>query len=524
MTHWKTAARAAQRGGALWKAPVEAIMLDRVVIVGRPNVGKSSIFNMLCGRSLSIVDPTPGVTRDRLRAFAQLSRDRHIELIDTGGYGIEDAQNLTADVERQIALGLAEADLILFVVDAQAGITPLDQRIARMLRSANTGKPILLVANKVDGEGLEPLAVEAHALGFGEPRTVSATTRYRRTLLVEAIEDALKRLDRRYRRDAGSSDRPDEGLRLAVVGKRNSGKSTLINAWAGEERVIVSELEGTTRDSVDVRMEVSGRVLTAIDTAGVRKRKSLADDIEFFSYHRSLRSVRRADVVVLVVDAMAPVSQVDKQLGNEIQKHFKPCIIAINKWDLARDQSTQDDYLEYLDKQLKGLSFAPIAFISAARAEGLTDLLAMAVNLHQQAGHRVGTGELNRTIESIVGQSPPVSKGGKRGRIYYATQLAVHPPTIGFWVNNPDYFDGTFQRFLLNRMRDVLPFSEVPIRLIFRQRQKGRDVAGEERAAIEALTAESDKRESVFQVEPMRWSDVDLEPGPDQPEEESDER
>lgn len=465
-------------------------MLDRIVIVGRPNVGKSSLFNMLCGRSLSIVDPTPGVTRDRLRAFAELAGGRHVEMIDTGGYGIDDAQNLTAEVERQIAMGLAEADLVMFVIDAQAGVTPLDQQIARMLRSADTGKPIMLVANKVDGEGQEPLAFEAMRLGFGEPETVSATTRYRRTLLSEAIEDRLRRLDREHRSGSAGGERPEEGLRLAVVGKRNSGKSTLINGWAGEPRVIVSELEGTTRDSVDVRMEIGGRLITAIDTAGVRKRKSLQDDIEFFSYHRSLRSVRRADVVVLVLDAMAPVSQVDKQLSNEIQKHFKPCVIAVNKWDLASEKSNQEAYLDYVDRQLKGLNYCPIAFISAVKSEGLTDVLAMAANLHEQAGHRVTTGELNRIIEEIMETSNPVSKAGKRGRIYYATQISVHPPTIALWVNNPDLFDSNFQRFLLNRFRDVLPFSEVPIRLLIRQRQKIRGVTAEEQAKAEMPTLE----------------------------------
>ncbi len=479
-------------------------MPPKVAIVGRPNVGKSSLFNMLCGKRVSIVDAMPGVTRDRLTALVDLSGARPtvisdddqlepleseddipnpdaepdgqdgeprrlIELTDTGGHGIEDAQQLTAEVERQIAMALAEADLVLFVVDAQGGILPLDEQVARLLRHGGRHTPVLLVANKVDGESLENLAFEAMTLGFGEPIPVSATTRYQQRLLVEAMVEAID-WDAAAARGADDTDAAAVGVKLAIVGKRNAGKSTLVNALAGDERVIVSELEGTTRDSVDVRFEMEGHVFTAIDTAGVRKRKSMQEDVEYYSYHRALRSIRRADVVLMLIDATVPVSQVDKQLTRELLRHHKPTVIVINKWDLVEEKLTTEDYLDYLDEAVAGLTFAPLVFISAKSGEGLREVVGMAMNLHEQAGHRVTTGELNRIVERIVTEHAPPSKLGKRLKVYYVSQVGTRPPRIGLWVNNPDLFTATYQRYMLNRFRELLPFSEVPIELVIRPR------------------------------------------------------
>ncbi len=461
-------------------------MIPRVAIVGRPNVGKSSLFNMFCGRDISIVEPSPGVTRDRVSAFVDVPapggtrkrpRSRTIELVDTGGHGIEDVQDLTAEVERQIAVALAEANLVVMVVDVQAGITPLDRKVARLLRSGDSPAPVLLVANKVDSPELESAVFEAMELGLGEPLPVSATSRLGSAVVLETIGEMLE--SALPIETGGEQETADRGLHVAIVGKRNAGKSTLVNALAGMERVIVSELEGTTRDSVDVRFQIGERVFTAIDTAGVRKRKSIQNDIEFYGYHRSLRSIRRADVVVLLIDARVPLSQVDNQLAHEIQKHHKPCILAINKWDLVRESSTQEDYLAYIEDALPGLSYAPIAFLSATSGEGVQELAALVANLHEQAGHRMGTGELNRLLEEIFAAHAPVSRGGKRGRVFYATQVETCPPTIALWVNDPDLFDHTYQRFLLNRLRDEVPFSEVPIRLIFRARGRHHKDAAE---------------------------------------------
>jgi GTP-binding protein len=443
--------------------------LPKLVIVGRPNVGKSSLLNMLAGRTVSIVEPTAGVTRDRVATQASLPPKNRgdephlIEVIDTGGYGIEDTANLTADVERQIALGVAQADVVMFVIDAQSGVVTLDQRVARMLRQSNPRTPILMVANKVDSKAHEATAFEATRLGMGEPILVSAMSGYNKRELFDAIIDAI---------DWSAADREPEptGMLLAIVGKRNAGKSTLVNALANEHRVIVSEVEGTTRDSVDVRFEIDGHVFTAIDTAGVRKTKSLADDIEYYSHHRALRSIRRADVVLFLIDATVEISQVDKQLGHEILKHHKPVAIVVNKWDQARQRSTEEDYADYLEKELKGLDFAPIVFTTAKTGDGVRDAAAMALNLYEQAGERLSTSQLNQVMEQIVAEHPPTSKIGRRLKIYYATQLAVHPPTIGLFVNDPSLFDPTYQRYLIHRYRELLPYSEVPIKLVIRGR------------------------------------------------------
>jgi len=442
-------------------------MIPQVAIVGRPNVGKSSLMNLLAKRRISIVDPTAGVTRDRVSTRVQLPAVdpkgplQVIELIDTGGYGIEDVHNLTTQIEAQITQALTTAQVILFVIDAQAGIVPLDREVAKLLRIADQPTPVLLVANKVDSQLLEPAALEATSLGLGQPLMVSSTTGHNKSALIEAI---LSHIDP----DAQSDSDADAGLLLAIAGKRNAGKSTLVNALDGSDRVIVSQTQGTTRDSIDVRMEINGQIITAIDTAGVRKTKSIDGDIEYYSHHRTLRSIRRADVVLLLIDAAVQVSQVDKQLANEILAHYKPCIIVLNKWDLAQERFTQEKYAQYLDLALKGLRFAPIAYVSAINREGLSDVLAVASNLHKQAGHRVPTAQINKVMEQVLSENTPSSKIGRRPKIYYATQLSTHPPTIGLFVNNPEMFDAAYQRFLINRFRDLLPFSEVPIKLLIR--------------------------------------------------------
>ncbi len=449
----------------------------RIVIVGRPNVGKSSLLNMLAGRRISIVDPTAGVTRDRIAAMVEIPSPEPggeplpAEMIDTGGYGIEDVQHLTAEVEAQITRGLAQADLVLFVVDAQSGITPLDETVAKVLRAAGPHrKPVVLVANKVDSEKYEPHACEAASLGFGEPVMISATTGYRKYDLIARIHESIDPAVMPADDEMAYGDDADV-LKLAIIGKRNAGKSTLVNALVGDDRVIVSDQEGTTRDAVDVPFTFNDRRFIAIDTAGVRKRKSIKQDIEYYSHHRALRSIRRADVCLLLIDAAVPVSQVDKQLAGEVQRHYRPAVVVVNKWDLAERDYTQESYIEYLDRELRGLNFSPLVFISAKNGEGLAEILAMADNLHQQATHRVGTGELNQVMEQIMAERGPSSKGGRRAKVYYITQPQVDPPTLVLFVNQPDLFDNNYQRFMLNRLRDVLPYAEVPIKLIIRGRE-----------------------------------------------------
>ena len=460
--------------------------MPKIAIVGRPNVGKSSLMNRLAGRKISIVDPTAGVTRDRVATPIEIPTENRdgdpsrALLIDTGGYGIEDTQQLTVQVEQQIANGLADADLILFLVDAQAGVVTLDETVANVLRTTGkASKPVILVANKVDADNLEPGGYDATRLGFGDPVMVSATTNYNINALYRAIR---KTIDFKQFDDQEEGDNPTGPL-IAVVGKRNAGKSTLVNNIAGEERVIVSEKAGTTRDSVDVRVEMDDKVFTLIDTAGVRKTKSLAGDIEYYSQHRSLRSVRRADVCLLIIDSSVPISQVDHQLVNEINKHYRPTVVVINKWDLAEQEHTQDEYVAYLDDALKGLTFAPIVFTSASNNEGMAEALALGLNLYEQANHRMGTSELNRAVEEISKERGPSNKYGRHAKMYYATQTSVNPPTVVLFVNDADLFDRNYRQYVINRMRDTVAFSEVPIRLFVRGKDK---MSAEQRKDIKA--------------------------------------
>ncbi|MBL1216166.1 MAG: ribosome biogenesis GTPase Der [Planctomycetes bacterium] len=491
----------------------------RVAIVGRPNVGKSSLLNMLARDLVSIVDPTPGVTRDRVSVFVDLDPPkelegdppiRTIEVVDTGGYGIYtgddddsvSAKALRQDVEFQIGQAVNSADLILFLVDARTGLAALDYTIAELLRRQGMTDRVQVVANKVDGEGLEADAMEAMALGMGEPWIISARAGYNKRTFLDALYQAVPE----------SSHIDDAVMRLAIVGKRNAGKSTLVNELAGQKRVIVSEIPGTTRDAVDVRFEIEGRAMVAIDTAGVRKKKSLQGDIEFYSQSRAIRSVQRADVVLLMIDATVPVSQVDKKLADEVLRLFKPCVIVINKWDLAEGKPgpkkgkpvTQDDYLEYLDKELTGLSFAPIVFMEAANGVGVRDSIAMAFTLYEQSGHRETTGHLNGVFKRILEQRGPSSRLGKQAKIYYVTQVSERPPTIAIVVNHSDLFEGQYERYLLNRLREHLAYSEVPIRLLFRDRK---------RVSLNALKSRPmahNRPDAAEDVEPERTDDSDL--------------
>lgn len=468
-------------------APELQAALPKIAIVGRPNVGKSSLLNRLARRRVSIVDPTPGVTRDRIATIIELdppletpkgTPSKMVELIDTGGYGVYTAEgkrynevgadlaSLTADIEQQIATAIEQAQVIVFLLDAQSGVTSLDSTIARLLRESGSADRVLTVANKVDDESWVSSGLEAAGLGFGEPVCISAETRFGVRKLIDTLHQRV---------DVQSAQLPeaDADLKLAIVGKRNAGKSTLINALAGEPRVIVSEIAGTTRDAVDVRFEIEGRSILAIDTAGLRKRKSFADDVEYYAYHRMLQSIRRADVAALLIDATAEVSQVDKKLAQELQRQFKPTVIVVNKWDLVDETKiSPEDYLEYLTRELRGLDYAPIVFVSAKQAEGMHDVVAMAFNLHQQSSHRESTGKLNALIEDILKQRGPSSKLGTRAKVLYVSQVETNPPTIVLVVNDPKLFEGNYERYMMNRLREGLPFSEVPIRLVFSRRKR----------------------------------------------------
>jgi len=445
-----------------------------VAIVGRPNVGKSSLFNCLARQRIAIVDPTAGVTRDRITTIIE-ARDRYFELVDTGGMGIEDADALTAEIEDQITLAIEEADVLVMVVDVREGVVPLDRRVADRLRRQQ--KPVILVANKADSEKHDTDAATFFALGLGDPLAVSATERRNRDALMAAILDRLPEAD---------YEKPVEtAMKIAIVGKRNAGKSTFINSLAGEPRVIVSEVPGTTRDSVDIRIEKDGLVYTVIDTAGLRRRAKVKDDVEFYSRVRAEQAIRRADVVMHFIDSTVPLSKVDKHLGSFIFEHRKPVVLVVNKWDLAKDQATTGDYGEYIGRELPGLEFAPIAFTTALDGRNTERSLDVARSLFKQSHTRVVTSQINKAIEEAVRRrKPPSGKHGQIIRLYYGTQVAVDPPTITLFVNDPVHVTADYARYLVNRFREMLPFAEVPIRLIFR-RSGGRDEAREQTVRLQ---------------------------------------
>ena len=440
---------------------ITAMSLPVVVIVGRPNVGKSSLLNALARQRISIVDPRAGITRDRVSVVVEHD-ECYFEVVDTGGVGIVDDDNLDAHVEEQIRYAIARATVIVFVVDVKDGLTPLDQTVAELLRRLD--KPVIVAANKTDDPKLEYEAGRFQRLGFGEALCTSAIHGRGRLALLERVTELLG--------SASGAEPAEPVMKLAIVGKRNAGKSTLVNTLAGESRVIVSEIPGTTRDAVDVGFERDGKQFVAIDTAGVRK-KARMQDIEFYSYTRALRSIQRADVVMLLIDATVAVAEVDLKLARTILDEYKPVVIAINKWDLAQNRAEAEEYSEYLTEVMPALRHAPITFMTATTGRNVDASVDVALSLHQQALTRVPTAELNNTLQTILELRGPSPKHGtKQIRIYYATQVSTGPPTIVFFCNDPRAVTENYRRFMENRLRELLPFKEIPMRMWFRPRRR----------------------------------------------------
>lgn len=466
--------------------------LPVIAIVGRPNVGKSSLLNALAGRLISIVQDMPGVTRDRIATPIQIGK-KYVELVDTGGYGFDDPDRLSEHILEQIHIAMARADMVLFVVDCSDGLTAADAEMARMLRKKAI--KTVLIANKADNPKADLSLAEFAKLGFETPIGVSALNGRN----IEAIFTSIrKHIDLR----SAPSEIPSPQLMIAIVGKRNAGKSTLVNSISklyedDPHRVIVSEIPGTTRDSVDVRFEKDGKALVVIDTAGVRKKRQMVThDIEYYSFHRAQRSIRRADVVMMLVDGTEPLSEPDRKLAQYIAEQLKPVMLVVNKWDLSikkareiregtddagiSDEKLMEEFTEYLHTEMPQINFAPLAFVTATEGKNVQAALDMAQYLHKQASGRVGTGRLNAVIERIYEERGPTTTRGQRTKIYYATQVDVAPPSIILFVNNPNLFDANYLRFVINRFRETLPFAQVPIKLTVRGKE-GREDPGSER-------------------------------------------
>ncbi len=441
--------------------------VPQVVIVGRPNVGKSSVFNWLAGKRLSIVDDLAGVTRDRVTYLMQ--EDEHFfELVDTGGIGINDVDKMTKEIDEQIELALESADVILFVVDSRAGLMPLDKEVAKRLRYVD--KPIICVANKTDDPALDAQAYEFYKLGRGKLVRVSAKQSRNRDELLDMI---LDRLPAPVHVDPLAE--VEEPIKVAIVGRRNVGKSTFVNTLAQAERMIVSEIPGTTRDSVDVRFEMDGKVIIAIDTPGLRRGKSVRTDIEFYSVHRAQRSIRRADVSLMFFDCTERISKVDKQLVKYIADNYKPCVFVVNKWDLMQGKMPTEKWVSYLRDTFKTMWHVPIAFVTGETGKNVKALVNHTQMLFKQARQRVTAGELNRLVRRALEHNPPPLLHHHPAKVYYATQVSTEPPTIVLICNNPAAFSPTYRRYLLGVLRDQLSFGEVPIKLYLQKRRDSDD-------------------------------------------------
>ena len=467
--------------------PLSSAALPAVAIVGRPNVGKSALFNRLAGRQISIVHDQPGITRDRLVAECHLSRTHPFEIIDTGGIGSDADVGFSARVRTEAEIALTAAAVILFVVDGRAGITPVDQELARFLRRAD--KPVLLIVNKIDEPMHSPLESEFARMGFREVLGVSAAHGRGISELVGAVTELLPAP--LPIAEAAADAEADLGAErtiskraplLALVGRPNVGKSSLANAILGEQRTIVSEVSGTTRDAVDVRCQFNGKDYVLIDTAGIRHRGKRDNSAEIFSVMRSESSIKRADLCVLVIDASTGVSQQDRQIAGLIQRANKPCLVAVNKWDLLTppDHSTlglrefREAWLDNARAELFFLNFVPLIAVSALKGEQVPRLFKAIEATRRAAVGKIGTGPLNRLLQTAIELQPPPLRANKRFKLLYATQLpdkAASPipvPVFLLFVNDPATLTDPYRKYLENKMRETFPYPGLPI--LFKQR------------------------------------------------------
>jgi GTPase len=433
-----------------------------VAIVGRPNVGKSTLFNRLIGRRKAMVDDQPGVTRDR--NYGNVDRfEVPFILVDTGGFEPETKDQLLRQMREQSQLAMAEADVILFVMDAREGLTPADREVAEMLRKA--GKPVFHLINKVDGDRHEAAIADFYALGVAAVFTVSAEHNRGIGDMMEAVVAALPL--------KGAAVTDDDLTRIAVVGRPNVGKSSLVNRLLGFERVVANPTPGTTRDSVDTYFTCRGRQYMLIDTAGIRRKGKTVEKIEKYSVMDSLRSIERADVALIVLDAAQGVTEQDEKIAGYAYEAGRGCIFVVNKWDaLEKDNSTLGKFVESIRTEFKYLPFAPIVFVSALTGQRIDKIVTEVDNVMAQYSRRVTTSELNRVFSDAVESHHAPLHQGRRVKFYYATQVGTRPPAFVIFTNRPDGVHFSYERYLANRFREAFGFSGTPLRLMFRGRER----------------------------------------------------
>ncbi|KXB89427.1 ribosome biogenesis GTPase Der [uncultured Megasphaera sp.] len=434
-----------------------------VAVVGRPNVGKSTLFNAIVKKRIAIVEDIPGVTRDRIYFDAEWL-GREFTMIDTGGIEFVDAADrIFTDMRYQAELAIREADVILFVVDGKTGMQPQDEEVANILRTC--GKPVLLVVNKIDSVEQEMNMYEFYALGMGDPIGVSAVNLMNLGDLLDSVLQHIQHLP--------TPEEREDTIHIALVGRPNVGKSSMTNALLGQERVIVSNVPGTTRDSIDTYWTYNDTSFVLIDTAGMRRKAKVDIPVERYSVVRALRAVDRSDVAVLVLDAQDGVTEQDKKIAGYIHEAGKGCIIVVNKWDLIdKDSKTSQSFEEDIRRELAFLQYAPILFASALTKQRVNRLADMVKFVAEQQHMRVSTSVLNELLEDAQLTNPPPAKGGKLLRIYYMTQASVQPPTFILFVNEPRLMHFSYVRFLENRLRETFGFEGTPIRLILRGKRE----------------------------------------------------
>lgn len=434
-----------------------AVMANPLIaIVGRPNVGKSTFFNKVVGKKISITEDKPGVTRDRLYADSEW-RGRAFTVVDTGGIEMRSDDTMWREIKKQAEVAVDTANVILFFVDGKQGLTSSDYDVAELLRRSK--KPVILVVNKID-EYSEDKIFEFYSLGLGEPYPVSAE---HGTGIGDVLDEAVSWFEK-------GENVPDESIKIAVVGKPNAGKSSLVNRLLGFERSIVTDIAGTTRDAIDTRFSYGGKEYTIIDTAGIRKKSKVEDDIEYYSVLRAFDAVRRADVCLLVVDSTEGLTEQDTKIIGYVHEQGKPSLIVMNKWDLVeKDTNTINKFEEKLKEDLKFMDYFKSVYISAKTGQRAEKLFSLIDEVYAHANFRIPTGTLNDLISDTVRANEPPSYNGRRLKVYYSSQVSVAPPTFVLKVNASDLMHFSYERFLENAIRKNFDFSGTPIKIIIRE-------------------------------------------------------